>query len=90
MADFISRISVVCFAASYGVALIFEASRLWFRSGVRGITMIGFVTAGLVAHSLYLIWRSTTLPSIPLSSEFDWYLLAAWLFSGWIALDDRL
>ena len=61
MADFISRISVVCFAASYGVALIFEASRLWFRSGVRGITMIGFVTAGLVAHSLYLIWRSTTI-----------------------------
>ena len=64
MADFISRISVVCFAASYGVALICEVSRLWFRSGVRGITMIGFVTAGLIAHSLYPVsYTHLTLPT---------------------------
>jgi hypothetical protein len=53
--------------------------------------MIGFVTAGLFAHSLYLIWRSTTLPSIPLSSAFDWYLLAAWLLAAgslWMTLSN--
>ena len=60
MADFISRISVVCFAASYGVALIFEASRLWFRSGVRGITMIGFLTQPIS----YLAFNHTSFHTI--------------------------
>jgi hypothetical protein len=36
MAAFLSGISIVCFAASYAVALACEASRLAFRSGVRG------------------------------------------------------
>ena len=89
MAEFISRISVVCFAASYGVALAFEVTRLWFRSGVRGITMVGFVTAGLIAHSLYLLWRAATVTALPLSSAFDWYLLAAWMLAAgslWMTL----
>jgi ABC-type transport system involved in cytochrome c biogenesis permease subunit len=89
MIDFLSGISVVCFAASYGVALACEASRLVFRSGVRGAAMIAFATAGLVAHTLFLGWRAATAPAIPLSSAFDWYLLAAWLLAGgslWLTL----
>ena len=91
MADFISRISVVCFAASYAVGLAFEATRLWFRSGVRGVTMVGFVTAGLLAHTLYLVWRAATVTALPLSSAFDWYLLAAWLLAAgslWMTLSN--
>ncbi len=91
MADFISRISVVCFAASYAVGLIFEATRLWFRSGVRGVTMVGFVAAGLVAHTLYLVWRAATVTALPLSSAFDWYLLAAWVLAAgslWMTLSN--
>jgi hypothetical protein len=82
MAEFISRISVVCFAASYSVALGFEVTRLWFRSSVRGATMIGFVAAGLIAQTLYLVWRAATVTAIPLSSGFDWYLLAAWVLAA--------
>ena len=91
MADFISRISVVCFAASYAVALGFEVTRLWFRSGVRGVTMVGFATAGLLAHTLYLFWRAATVTALPLSSAFDWYLLAAWLLAAgslWMTLSN--
>ncbi len=91
MADFISRISVVCFAASYAVALGFEATRLWFRSGVRGVTMIGFVAAGLVAQTLYLVWRAATVTALPWSSAFDWYLLAAWVLAAgslWMTLSN--
>lgn len=89
MIDFLSGISVVCFAASYGVALACEASRLVFRSGVRGAAMIAFAVAGLVAHTLFLSWRAATEPAVPLSSAFDWYLLAAWLLAGsslWLTL----
>lgn len=82
MIEFVSGISVVCFVASYAVALVCEASRLLFRSGVRGAAMIAFAAAGLLAHTLFLAWRAANEPSIPLSSAFDWYLLAAWFLAG--------
>ncbi len=89
MGEFVAGISVVCFAASYAVALACEASRLLFRSGVRGAAMVGFAAAGLLAHTLFLLWRAFHEPTVPLSSEFDWYLLAAWLLamgSLWLTL----
>ncbi|MFM8433983.1 MAG: hypothetical protein ACKOBP_01360 [Planctomycetia bacterium] len=89
MTAFISGISVVCFAASYLVALGCEASRPLFRSGVRGALLVGFAAAGFFAHTLFLAWRAATEPAVPLSSAFDWYLLAAWLLAGgylWLLL----
>ncbi|MFY8222314.1 MAG: hypothetical protein ACOVJ6_10450 [Pirellulales bacterium] len=82
MTEFISGISVVCFAASYFVALACEASRPLFRSGLRGAILVGFATAGFLAHTLFLVWRAANEPNVPLSSAFDWYLLAAWLLAG--------
>jgi hypothetical protein len=82
MPEFVSRISVVCFAASYLVALACEASRLVFRSGVRGAVMVAFASAGLFAHTLFLLWRAANETAVPLSSAFDWYLLAAWILAG--------
>lgn len=82
MSEFVSGISVVCFAASYGVALACEASRLLFRSGIRGAAMVAFVIAGLAAHTLFLGWRAVHEPAVPLSTAFDWYLLAAWVLAG--------
>ena len=82
MDAFLSGISVLCFAASYAVALACEASRLAFRSGVRGAVMVAFAAAGLVAHTLFLLWRALNEAAVPLSSPFDWYLLAAWLLAA--------
>lgn len=89
MLEFISGISVVCFVASYAVALACEVSRLAFRSGVRGAAMVGFAAAGLVAQTLFLGWRAVNAAALPLSSPFDWYLLAAWLLAAgylWLTL----
>jgi ABC-type transport system involved in cytochrome c biogenesis permease subunit len=74
----LERISITCFLASYAVALALELSRLLFRSGVRGALMLGFGVAGLVAHTLFLAHRAYTASALPLSSEFDFYLVAAW------------
>jgi hypothetical protein len=82
MAAFLSGISIVCFAASYAVALACEASRLAFRSGVRGAALVAFAAAGLFAHTLFLFWRAVDGGAAPLSSPFDWYLLAAWLLAA--------
>jgi ABC-type uncharacterized transport system permease subunit len=74
----LSGISVFCFVASYAVALALEATRLWFRSGIRGALLLGFAAAGLLAHTLFLLYRAASAPAAPLSSAFDWFLIAAW------------
>lgn len=75
----LSGVQIICFAASYGVALLLELSRLLFRSGVRGAVMLGFAAAGLLAHTIFLGHRAASATGAPLSSQQDWYLLAAWL-----------
>src|SRR5438034_2758135 len=78
----IPGITIVCFALSYAVTLLLEITRLFFRSGVRGALMLGFAGMGLLLHALYLIKRWTDEGGYaPLSSEFDWYLVAAWLLA---------
>lgn len=78
----LSGISVVCFAASYAVAFVLELTRQLFRSAIRGAVMIGFASAGLLAHTLFLAHRAATAAGSPLSSEQDWYFLAAWALAA--------
>jgi len=81
----LSGIQITCFAGSYLVALLLEITRLVFRSGIRGAVMLGFAGAGLFAHTVYLSYRIAEFyqgpPSggSPLSSEQEWYLIAAWV-----------
>jgi ABC-type uncharacterized transport system permease subunit len=75
----LSGVSTICFAASYAVALALEVSRLLFRSGVRGVVMLGFAGAGLLAHTAFLYYRALSAAGAPLSSEQDWFLVAAWV-----------
>lgn len=78
----LAGISLTCFTASYAVALALEATRMWFRSGVRGALMLGFAAAGLFAHTAFLTHRAVTTVGTPLSSQFDWYLIAAWALAA--------
>ena len=75
----LSGISITCFFGSYLVAWLLEVTRLVFRSGVRGMVMVGFAAAGFLAHTLYLVSRAVHAMAPPLSSNFDWFLAAAWL-----------
>lgn len=77
----LSHVGTICFAASYAVALALEISRLLFQSAVRRAVMLGFAAAGLLAHTAFLYYRSLAAVrqgAAPLSSEKDWYLVAAW------------
>lgn len=76
----LSGTSILCFTASYAVALALEGSRLVFPSRVRGALLLGFGLAGFFAHSVFLGYRAAT-ESVPLASEYDWYLVAAWLLT---------
>lgn len=83
----LAKITIVCFAASYGVALLLEVSRLFFRLPVRLVVMLGFGVAGLVAHTLYFWNHAQETQGAPFSSFHMWFLLAAWLLAAaYIAL----
>ena len=77
----LSGVGIICFASSYAIAWALEMSRLLFRSGARGAIMIGFAAAGLLAHTVFLYYQAVKVVNAqgaPLSSEKDWFLVAAW------------
>src|ERR1700682_4055668 len=78
----ISGISLFCFGASYAVAWAAELVRLFVRGTVSQFLGLVFALAGFLAHTLYLGYRAFELSASPLSSSFDWCLVAAWLLMG--------
>ena len=71
-------VGIICFVGSYLLALILEITRLFFRSRVRGPLLFGSIAAGLLAHTLFLYHHAVYTVGLPLSSQRDWYLVAAW------------
>jgi hypothetical protein len=76
----LDKVSVICFLASYSVALALELTQFLRRSQVVRWATLGFTTAGLLAQTIYLVVRSRQhdLPPL-LGSTHDWLLVAAWL-----------
>lgn len=81
----LERITITCFAASYLTVLALEVSRLFFRLPVRMAVIVVCSIAGLFAHTAYLwtLARAEMQASgqAPLSSWYDWCLLAAWILA---------
>lgn len=92
---YLSGISLVCFATSYALALGLEVSRLWFRSGTRGLLLWAFAGLGLFTQTVYLVNEVRATPAwAPLASWHHWYVLAAWVLAAayvyFFALHPRL
>lgn len=89
--DWLHKITVTCFAASYAVALVLEVSRVFFQAKFRQPVRIGFMAAGLFAHIVYLVMQNRlefNASGIWMGSWFDWCLASAGLLAAaylWIA-----
>ena len=70
--------TLTAIALAYTAAWLLEASRLFSRGG-RGEAVMALVGGGFVAETCYLGYRTASATASPLSSSFDWCLLAAWL-----------
>jgi ABC-type uncharacterized transport system permease subunit len=77
----LSGISVVCFGASYSVALLLEISRLFVQVPARTIVMIGFAAAGFFAHTLFMAFqiRQHQADEIPVVTWYTGCLILAWV-----------
>ena len=75
----LSGVHIICFAATYLIALALEITRVRVHAKWRRFLVIGITSIGLVAHTCYLGQRVATNPTAPLASHYDWFLAAAWL-----------
>ncbi|HEX2473211.1 MAG TPA: cytochrome c biogenesis protein CcsA [Lacipirellulaceae bacterium] len=73
----LSGISIVCFAASYTIALLLEVIGLRKRSTWVRLAVTGASAAGLLAHTLYLVSVAADASATPMSAV-EWMLMAAW------------
>jgi len=77
MTDWLTRISLWCFALSYLIALLLEISRLFYRISVRSIVIFALMLAGIFAHTIFL-WdkfQADFSGGTPLASWYDWCLV---------------
>ena len=77
MADWLTRISLSCFALSYLIALLLEISRLFYRVSVRSVVIFTLMLAGIFAHTIFL-WdkfQADFSGGTPLASWYDWCLV---------------
>ena len=82
--DWLNKISVTCFAASYLVVLGVELSRLFWKVKLRPIVRIGFTVAGLFAHTVYMVCQGKLeidQSGIWLSNWTAWCYAVAWLLA---------
>lgn len=75
---------MLCFTASYLVALLLEISRLVIRARIRTLVTAVAAGAGLLAHTIYLFLQAKAELRVgsPLSSWYDWCLLVAWVLAA--------
>jgi ABC-type uncharacterized transport system permease subunit len=72
----LDRVTIFCFAASYGLALLLELLQMLAPRPVQRWLGLGFGAAGLLAHSLYLGFHPPAL-----GSQFGSLLFLAWILA---------
>ena len=90
--EWLQKISITCFAASYLVVFGIELSRVFFQLDLRRYVRIGLTAAGLFAHTVFLAYHtqlSFNSQGIWLGSWFGWCLSGAWVLAAaylWLSL----
>jgi hypothetical protein len=85
--DWLEKISITCFAASYAVVLAFEIARLFITRlpKLRPVVRFVFAGAGLFAHTAFLAYHTNLVfdaTGIWINSWFGWCLSAAWILAA--------
>lgn len=74
-----ARLTILCFAGTYGLALLCELARFAVRNASRWNLAIGLTVLGLVVHTAYLanlVWRNGEPPVTSLRESL---LMLAWI-----------
>lgn len=73
------RLKVLCFAGTYGLALLCELARLFVRSPFRWHLTVGLTALGWVVQTIFLANRAFKEQILPITSAFESVMLLAWI-----------
>jgi ABC-type transport system involved in cytochrome c biogenesis permease subunit len=76
------RLSIVCFAGTYALALASDLARFMVRAGARWYLTVGLTTLGWVVQTAYLAnlaWHSHRLP---VATVFESLLVLSWILAA--------
>ena len=75
----IDRLSVLCFAGTYGLALAAELARFVVRGPVRWYLAAGLTTLAWLVQTAYLANLALKRPMAPVATEFGSMMLLSWI-----------
>lgn len=78
------RLSVLCFAGTYALALACDLARFAVRGAVRWYATVGLTTLGWLVQTAYLGNRAWTARGLPFGTVFESLLVLAWIL---VAID---
>ena len=78
----IERLTVLCFAGTYGLALLGELARFVTRNATRWYVTVALTALGWGVHTAYLANRAWRASEVPLMSGFESLLVLAWILAA--------
>jgi ABC-type transport system involved in cytochrome c biogenesis permease subunit len=73
------RLKVLCFAGTYGLALICELARLFVRSPFRWHLTVGLTAIGWIVQTVFLANLAMKDHLLPVTSAFESMMVLAWI-----------
>ena len=78
------RLSLLCFAGTYGLALVGDLARFAVRGSARWYATMGLTALGWLVHTAYLGNRAWVHREVPVATVFESLIVLAWIL---VAID---
>jgi ABC-type transport system involved in cytochrome c biogenesis permease subunit len=75
----IDRLSVVCFAGTYGLALLAELARFFIRSTLRWYITVGLTALAWLVQTMFLMNLAIKNPMALLTTPFESLIVLSWI-----------
>lgn len=73
------RLTVLCFAGTYGLALIAELARFWVRGPARWYATVGLTFLAWLVQTAYLTNLALVHHTIPVTTAFESVMVLSWI-----------
>src|SRR5437899_1086438 len=78
----VSRLTVLCFAGTYGLALASDLTRLVLRSQARWYLTVALTALGWLVHTAYLGNLAWQTHRLPITTVFESLLVLSWILAA--------
>ncbi len=82
MAGLLERLTVLCFAGTYGLALASDLARFAVRWHARWYLTVGLTALGWIVETAYLVNLTWHAHALPVSTPFESLLVLSWILAA--------